>query len=297
MSVFDHEKFLPTHPARMFRLGDTVVVRLPDHATHARIAAGLDETFYARVVDVRGSFSQGKVMLKANDRQVDTIILPAQMAREHAFVWILSLRHNPSHLGHYFEGDKYVEKYLGYARLGESLRKYPGTWLPYKPMKSQVELAKQVMWELRAAKAQVAGESAMREIRQMLKEAEEKETQGKRSCRASSDVISLSTEREIPGQWVPQACLNQSVSTKSRITEIVTVRLLRDEKEVSAKGPFYITVDGKQAPIAVEQITTDIIEKTGVGRFYTFAEGEEGYFVLEVARTVRKDTTTLFQTQ
>ena len=53
MSVFDHEKFLPTHPARMFRLGDTVVVRLPDHATHARIAAGLDETFYARVVDVR----------------------------------------------------------------------------------------------------------------------------------------------------------------------------------------------------------------------------------------------------
>ena len=236
-------------------------------------------------------------MLKANDRQVDTIILPARMAREYAFVWILSLRHNPSHLGHYFEGDKYVEKYPGYARLGETLRAFPNAWLPYEQMKSQVERAKQVMRELKAAKAQAAGESAMREIRQMLKETEEKETQEKRSCRASSDVISLSTEREIPEQWVPQACLNQSVSTKSRITEIVTVRLLRDEKEVSAKGPFYIIVDGKQAPVAVEQITTDIIEKTGVGRFYTFAEGEEGYFVLEVARTVRKDTTTLFQTQ
>lgn len=297
MNVFDYEKFLPTHPARMFRLGDTVVVRLPDHATHVQIAAGLDKTFYARVSDVRGSFSKGTVTLKALDKQAHAITMSAQMARENVFVSTSALRHNPSHLGHYFEGDKYVKKYLGYARLGESLRTHPDTWLPYAPMKSQVELAKQVMRELKAEKTQAAGEKAMREIRQMLKEAEEKEAQGKRSCRASSDVISLSTEREIPGQWVPQACLNQSVSTKSSITEIVTVRLLRDEKEVSAKGPFYITVDGKQAPITVEQITTDIIEKTGVGRFYTFAEGEEGYFVLEVARTVRKDTTTLFQTK
>ena len=62
-------------------------------------------------------------------------------------------------------------------------------------------------------------------------------------------------------------------------------------------GPFYITVDRKQTPIIVEQITTDIIEKTGVGRFYTFVEGEEGYFILEVAHAVRQDTSTLIQTQ
>lgn len=297
MSVFDSDKFLPTHPARMFRLGDIVVVRLPDNAAQMRIAAGPDKTFYARVSDVRGSFSKGTVILRTLDEQAPTITMSAQMARENVFVWISALRHNPSHLGHHFEGDKYVEKYLGYARLGETLRAYPGVWLPYETMRNQVELAKQVARELKAAKAQVAGESAMREIRQMLKEAEEKETQGKRSCRASSDVISLSTEREILGQWVPQACLNQSVSTKSCITEIVTVRLLRDEKEVSAKGPFYITVDRKQAPIIVEQITTDIIEKTGVGRFYTFVEGEEGYFILEVAHAVRQDTSTLIQTQ
>ena len=137
----------------------------------------------------------------------------------------------------------------------------------------------------------------MREIRQMLKEAEEKETQEKRSCRASSGVISLSTERVLMEQREPPACQDQPTSTKMSLTEIVTVRLLRDGKEVGAKGPFYITVDRKQAPIIVEQITTDIITKTGVGRFYTFVEGEEGYFILEVAHAVRQDTSTLIQTQ
>ena len=296
MNIFDYEKFLPTHPARMFRLGDTVVVRLPIALVQMQITAGLDKTFYARVSDVRGSFSKGTVILRALDKQAPAIPMSAQMARENVFVSISALRHNPSHLGHYFEGDKYVEKYLGYARLGETLRAYPGVWLPYEPMRNQVELAKQVARELKAEKAQAAGEKALREIRQMLKEAEEKETRGKRSCRASSDVISLSTEWETPAQRVSLACAEQRISTKSHITEIVTVRLLRDGKEVGAKGPFYIIVDGKQAPVAVEQITTDIIEKTGVGRFYTFAEGEEGYFVLEVARTVHRDITP-FQTQ
>ena len=291
MNVFDYEKFLPTHPARMFRLGDTVVVRLPIALEPARIAAGLDKTFYARVSGVRGSFSKGTVILRALDKQAPAITMSAQMARENVFVWISALWHNQSHLDHYFEGDKYVEKYLGYARLGETLRAYPGVWLPYEPMRNQVELAKQVARELKAEKAQAAGEKALREIRQMLKEAKEKEAQEKRSCRASSNVISLFTGQEIPAQRVPLACAEQRISIKSCITEIVTVRLLRDEKEVSAKGPFYIIVDGKQAPVAVEQITTDIIEKTGVGRFYTFAEGEEGYFVLEVARAVHKDTT------
>ena len=297
MSVFDYERFLPTHPGRMFRLGDTVVVRLPDNVAQVRIAVGLGKTFYARVSDVRGSFSKGTVILRALGKQAPTITMSAQMARENVFVWVSSLMRNPSHLGHHFEGVKYVKKYEGYARLGESLLRDTDTWLPYEPMKSQVELAKQALRELRTVKVAEAGESAMREIRQMLKEAEEKETQGKRSCRASSDVISLSTERVIMEQWEPPACQDQPTSTKLSLTEIVTVRLLRDGKEVGAKGPFYITVDRKQAPIIVEQITTDIIEKTGVGRFYTFVEGEEGYFILEVAHAVRQDTSTLIQTQ
>ena len=297
MRVFDYERFLPTHPGRMFRLGDTVVVRLPDKAEQVRIAAGLSKTFYAHVLDVRGSFSKGKVILRELGKQAPTITMSAQTARENVFVWISSLQHNPSHLGHHFEGDKYVKKYEGYARLGESLSRHTDTWLPYEPMKSQVELTKQFMRELKTAKAQVAGESAMREIRQMLKEAEEKETQEKRSCRASSGVISLSTERVLMEQREPPACQDQPTSTKMSLTEIVTVRLLRDGKEVGAKGPFYITVDRKQAPIIVEQITTDIITKTGVGRFYTFVEGEEGYFILEVAHAVRQDTSTLIQTQ
>ena len=297
MRVFDYERFLPTHPGRMFRLGDTVVVRLPDNVAQVRAATGLGQTFYAHVTDVQGSFSKGKVILRALGKQAPTITMSAQTARENVFVWISSLQHNPSHLGHHFEGDKYVEKYLGYARLGRYLRAGSAEWLPYEPMKSQVEFAKQVLRELRTVKITEAGESAMREIRQMFKEAEEKETQGKRSCRASSDVISLSTERVIMEQQEPPACKDQPTSTKMSLTEIVTVRLLRDGKEVGAKGPFYITVDRKQAPIIVEQITTDIITKTGVGRFYTFAEGEEGYFILEVAHAVRQDTSTLIQTQ
>ena len=280
MNVFDYEKFLPTHPARMFRLGDTVVVRRPIALAPVRIAVDLEKTFYARVSDVRGSFSKGTVILKALDKQAPPITMSAQMARENVFVSISALRHNPSHLDHYFEGDKYVKKYLGYARLGETLRAYPRVWLPYETMRNQVELASQVARELKAEKAQAAGEKALREIRQMLNLVKEKEAQEKRSCRASPDVISLSSERVILS-----------------LTEIVTVRLLRDGKEVSAKGPFYITVDRKQAPIIVEQITTDIIEKTGVGRFYTFVEGEEGYFILEVAHAVRQDTSTLIQTQ
>lgn len=296
MSVFDYERFLPTHPGRMFRLGDTVVVRLPDNVAQVRIAVGLDKTFYARVSDVRGSFSKGTVILRALGKQVPTITMSAQTARENVFVWVSSLMHNPSHLGHYFEGDKYVKKYEGYARLGESLLKDTDTWLPYEPMKSQVELAKQALRELRTVKVTEAGESALREIRQKLKEAEEKEAQEKRSRRASN-VISLSTERVIMEQQEPPACQDQPTSTKLSITEIVTVRLLRAGKEVGAKGPFYITVNRKQAPIIVEQITTDIIAKTGVGRFYTFVEGEAGYFILEVAHAVRQDTSTLIQTQ
>ena len=297
MRVFDYERFLPTHPGRMFRLGDTVVVRLPDNVAQVRAATGLDKAFYAHVLDVQGSFSKGKVILRELGKQAPTITMSAQTARENVFVWISSLRHNPSHLGHHFEGDKYVEKYEGYARLGESLSRDTDTWMPYEPMKNQVELAKQALRELRTVKVTEAGERAMREIRQMLKEAEEKETQGKRSCRASSDVISLSTERVLMEQQEPPACQDQPTSTKLSLTEIVTVRLLRDGEEVGAKGPFYITVDRKQAPIIVEQITTDIIEKTGVGRFYTFVEGEEGYFILEVAHAVRQDTSTLIQTQ
>lgn len=294
MNVFDCEKFLPTHPARMFRLGDTVVVRLTDKVAQVRTAAGLSKTFYARVSDVQGSFAKGKVTMKLLGKPGHTITMAAQTARENVFVWISSLMHNPSHLGHYFEGVEYVKKYEGYARLGESLLIYTDAWLPYEPMKSHAEFAKQIMRKLRTAKAQVAGENALREIRQKLKEAKEKEAQEKRSRRAS-DVISLSTERVVMEQWEQSVCQDQPTPTKVRLTEIVTVRLLRDEQEVGAKGPFYIAVDPRQAPIAVEQITTDIIAKTGVGRFYTFVEGEEGYFILEVANAVRRDTTTLTQ--
>ena len=171
----------------------------------------------------------------------------------------------------------------------------PAVWQPYERLKASADLEQQLMRELKAPRIRMAGENALREIREMFEGAAQKEAQEKRSRRASSNVISLSTERVIMEQQEPPACQDQPTSTKLSITEIVTVRLLRDGKEVGAKGPFYITVDRKQAPIIVEQITTDIIAKTGVGRFYTFVEGEEGYFILEVANAVRRDTTTLTQ--
>ena len=299
MSVYDYEKFLPTHPARMFRLGDIVIVRLPilDDAVQIwRAPIGNGVVFYARVADVRGSFAKGEVTFCDLAQPEKKLKLPSQTARANTYVLNNSLALNPSHLGHYFEGDRYVKKYAGYARSGVALMTCPAVWQPYERLKASADLEQQFMREPKATRIRMAGENALREIREMFEGDARKEAQEKRSRRAYPEPISQATDRVITVQYELKTAEDCRTSVQSDFVETTSVRLLRDGKEASVKGPFYIVVDSTKAPVAAEQITPDIIKTTGEGNFCTFAEGAGGYFTLEVKRAIRHKATTLPQT-
>ena len=171
----------------------------------------------------------------------------------------------------------------------------PAVWQPYERLKASVDLEQQLMRELKATRIRMAGENALREINEMFERAAQTEAQERRSRRASPEPISRATDRVITVQYELTTAEDRHTTVQSNFVETTSVRLLRDGKEASAKGPFYIVVDSTKAPVAAEQITPDIIKKTGEGNFCTFAEGAEGYFTLEVKRAIRHEATTLPQ--